>query len=40
MEKVEVLNAFFASVFTRETGFQKSQVPETEEKATARKMYP
>ncbi|GAB0209465.1 mitochondrial enolase superfamily member 1 [Grus japonensis] len=29
MEKAEVLNAFFTSVFTSKTSFQESQVPET-----------
>jgi len=29
MEKAEVLNALFASVFTSKTSFWESQVPET-----------
>ena len=29
MEKAEVLNAAFASVFTGKTGLQESQAPET-----------
>jgi len=31
-EKMEVLIAFFASVFTTSSGLQESQVPETREK--------
>lgn len=31
MEKAEFLNAVFAKIFTNQTGFQESEVPETRE---------
>ena len=32
MDKAEISDAFFASVFSSKTGFQESQVPESREK--------
>ena len=40
MEKAELLNAFFISLFTDKTGFQESQALETGKKTGARKTYP
>lgn len=41
MAKTEVLNVFFASVFTSKATFQESQVPEAGSKGKeTRKMYP
>jgi len=40
MEKSEVPNAFFASVFASMTSLQESQVPETVEKSEERKTHP
>jgi len=39
MEKAEVLNAFFASIFTSKASLQDSQVQERRGKSGARKMY-
>ncbi|GAB0183275.1 hypothetical protein GRJ2_000792800 [Grus japonensis] len=40
MEKVEVLNATFTSVFTSKSGLQKSQVPETKGKVWSKDDVP
>ena len=40
MERVEVPNAFFTSVFASKTGLQESQALETRGKSGARKAYP
>lgn len=39
MEKAEVLDAFFTSVFTGQTGRQGSQAPETRGRSGARMTY-
>ena len=40
MEKAEVLNAFFTSVFTSKTGLQESQAPETSGKGWSKEDVP
>jgi len=40
MEKAELLNAFFISLFTNKTSFQESQALESGGKTEVRKTYP